>query len=958
MSLLASFRTALNLAATATLVAAVSLGAGAAMVINEIHYDPQDKTHRTEFIELLNASEAEVDLSNWKLANAVEFTFPAGTLVPAQRLVVVAGGPADFQTAFGFAPLGPWTGRLKHGGAHIELHDAGGVLRDEVEYGAGFPWPTGAHGDGASMELISASLDNNLGGSWRSSGSTGAVAKATTYIGPRDLQWRFRKGTNEASMPTNAWRQVDFIEDDTWQTAQTSIGFGDNDDNTDLSKPPWGLPVPMQTNYISLYLRHPFTIPEGSLPTRLHLRVQIEDGCVVWVNGQEVAPRLHMRDKLEKPFDAGTTGRPPGATLHKGISGGKPVWEDLFIPARNAGLRAGTNVVAIHAFNSTLTGAGMSIDCQVIGEAADPTPGAPNTSLALNAPPQVRQVNHSPQQPRTGAPVVITAKVTDPDGVTAVSLAYQVVDPGTYIRKSDPDYASLWTMAAMSDDGRNGDAAAGDGVFSATLPPELQTHRRLIRYRILATDSAGNSVQVPYADDPQPNFAYFTYDGVPPWSGAVLPGDPGPQGRLHTFTTDVTASLPVYHLIASETDVVNSQYNNAYDTVPMWGTLVYGDQVLDHITFNNRGEFSTYVSGKNKWRIHLNNTHEILVRDNYGRPFSQTRRILNLNGGACPWAPLNRGMAGIEECISYRMYELLGAPASHTHYISFRVIDNVVEAADPLAMVEDATFPGLAQGQYSGDLWGLYLVIEEPDGAFLDERDMPDGNTYKIQGGGSGTGNKKNQGPTQPATTADWDSFASLSASGQKEGWWRTNLNLQAYYGFRIASRIVGNVDMREGWNHYFYHHPDGHWAPIPWDLDMMFIGRTHWSASGAITQDGCVGVPALAIEKRNRAREVLDLLLSDLSPNGGQVGQLVDEYAQLVHPAGGASPGPTWTGLFGTIIPARGAIRRYTRISITRGTSTTRRSRPTGPWGVPTLAGSGLRITWGMRSSRIPCAT
>ena len=82
---------------------------------------------------------------------------------------------------------------------------------------------------------------------------------------------------------------------------------------------------------------------------------------------------------------------------------------------------------------------------------------------------------------------------------------------------------------------------------------------------------------------------------------------------------------------------------------------------------------------------------------------------------------------------------------------------------------------------------------------------------------------------------------------------------------------------------------------PIPWDLDMMFVGRTHQSASGAITQDGCLGVAVLAIEKRNRAREVLDLMLSDRSPQGGQVGQLVDEYAQIVNPSGQAT---TWADL------------------------------------------------------------
>lgn len=865
---------------------------GAAVVINEIHYAPADKTKPTQFVELLNTGSQSVDLSGWQFREAITYVFPAGTSLPAGGFVVVAGTPAAFQTAYGFAPLGPWTGALRRGGSHIELRDASGALVDEVSYRPGFPWPADAHGEGSSIELIHPGLDNDLGGSWRSSGSATYIAQSTTYIPAQDVAWRFRKGISEASDPTNAWRQIEFVEDSTWQTAQTSIGFGDNDDKTDLSKEPWNQPLTMQSNYISLYLRHAFVVPSGPLPTRLHLKVTVEDGCIIWINGREVNPRLHMRDKLEKPFDAGVPGRPLGATQHRAVAAGKPVVEDVFVPAAAAGLVTGTNLIAIHVFNSLIGGTGVSIDCQVIGEATEPSPGAANRSLIANAPPQIRQVDHSPSAPVAGVSELITAKVTDPDGVAEVTLSYQVVEPGNYYRIIDPAYQTNWVKVVMTDDGKGGDLVAQDGTYSVVLPPEVQVHRRLVRYRIAAVDRLGQSVGVPYADDPEPNFAYFVYNGVPGWAGAVRPGDAGPQGVVQSFPPSLLGSLPVYHLIARQADVVASQYDSGSDTVPMWGTLVYDGRVYDHITFNNRGEFSTYVSGKNKWRVHFNNTHEFQARDNYGRPYSQTWDDFNLNGGSSPWIAANRGMCGIEECISFRMYELLGVPSSRTHYISFRVIDNAVEAADPTATVQDGTFPGAGKGQYSGDLWGLYLVTESPDGSFLDERGLPDGSVYKIEGGGTGTGNKKNQGPTHPATNADWDTFSSASARTQTEAWWRTNLDLQVYYGFRLASRIVGNVDMRAGWNHYFYHHPNGRWLPIPWDMDMMFVGRTHQSASGVITQDACVesgstNLNVLKIEKRNRARELLDLLLSDRSPTGGQVGQLVDEYAQIVNPSG-----------------------------------------------------------------------
>lgn len=870
----------------------IPFSAHGTMVINEILYAPVDRTKPTQFIELLNAGGQSEDLSGWEFTDAVQYVFPPNTVVASGGLVVVAADPVIFAGVYGFTPLGPWSGALKRGGANIQLRDKQHQLIDEVHYQAGFPWPTHAHGDGSSIELINPSLDNNLGGSWRSSGATNYTPNSVVYIPFQDTQWRFRKGTSEASDPTNAWRQIEFREDDSWLTAQTSIGFGDNDDKTDLSKDPWDLPFPMQTNYISLYLRHAFVIPEGKVPTQLHLRVIIEDGCVLWVNGHEVNPRLHMKDKLEKPFNAGVPGGVNGAITHRALSGGKPVIENVFISAVAAELHAGTNMLAIHAFNSTLTGTGVTVDCSAIGEVAQATPGKQNAAFSSVPPPVIRQVAHDPAQPAHGVPVQITAKITDAAGIAGASLSYQVVEPGSYIRQADPSYATNWISIAMKDDGSGGDATSGDGIFTVTMDPSIQVHRRLIRYRISATNTLGSSITVPYDDDPSPNFAYFVYDGVPGWSGAFRPGATGPQGVVQSFPPSLMNSLPVYHLIANETDVIRSQYDNTYDGVAMPGTLVYEGVVYDHINFYNRGEFSTYVSGKNKWRVRLNNTHELQARDNYGRAFDQTWSEFNMNGGSCPWIAANRGMGGIEECISFRMYELLGVPSPSTHYISLRVIDNAVEAADPTATVKDATFPGNGLGQYSGDLWGLYLVTESPGGSFLDERGLPDGNVYKIEGGGSGTGNKKHQSATQPTSTLDWDRFASSSSTSQKESWWRTNLDMSAYYNFRLGSRIVGNVDMRNGWNHYFYHNTNGLWSPIPWDLDMMFVGRTHQSASGAITQDNSMSVTNLAIEKRNRARELLDLMVSDVSTNGGQVGQLVDEYAQIVHPKGQAQ---TW---------------------------------------------------------------
>lgn len=419
----------------------------------------------------------------------------------------------------------------------------------------------------------------------------------------------------------------------------------------------------------------------------------------------------------------------------------------------------------------------------------------------------------------------------------------------------------------MIDDGENGDAAAGDSVFSVTVPKSVQRHRALVRYRIRVEDSLGNQVILPYADDQQPNFTYFCYNGVPAWNGSNRV-----NGKKETFPSRVMKSLPTYHLIANATDVTNSQYNSSFDAAHFNGTLVYDGTVYDHIEFRNRGEFSTYVSGKNKWRLYFNRTRGLRARDNYGRKYAQPKKTINLNGCASPWMPVNRGMAGMEEAIGFKLYNLADGLAPETHFVHFRVIDGVNEAPT-----------GSQTSQYEGDLWGLYLCVEHTDSRFLEDHSLPDGNVYKIEGG---NGDKRNQGPTQSSTSSDWNSFRSGYGRSQSLQWWRDNLHLPTYYTFRCVNRIISNVDIREGWNKVFYHHPDGHWYPVPWDLDMLIIPETHWQ--GSINIERCLSRhKVLNIEFKNRARELIDLLLDDATPTGGQIGQFIDEHARFINPPG-----------------------------------------------------------------------
>jgi hypothetical protein len=184
-----------------------------------------------------------------------------------------------------------------------------------------------------------------------------------------------------------------------------------------------------------------------------------------------------------------------------------------------------------------------------------------------------------------------------------------------------------------------------------------------------------------------------------------------------------------------------------------------------------------------------------------------------------------------------------------------------------------------AKDQFAGDLWGLYVALGDMEPKLLADRKLDDGLTVSIQ-----TGVKH-----APKKMADpdkvWEKFISAARSNPKEEWWRENLDLPAYFSFHAMNRLLGNVDLRPDGNHGYYRRPDGRWAPVPWDNDMMFVPRTH--QPGYIDAAACLKHPAIALEYRNRAREILDLFAADGSERGGQVGQLAADLGAALTPKG-----------------------------------------------------------------------
>ncbi len=476
--------------------------------------------------------------------------------------------------------------------------------------------------------------------------------------------------------------------------------------------------------------------------------------------------------------------------------------------------------------------------------------------LILSAP--VPEIQHEPKLPQPDTAVVVTAKL--PAGTKSATLKLQVVPAGKYIRKADAEYEKTWTEQPMTDDGKNGDAKANDGIFTAIVPKEVQKHRYLIRYRVTYLGADEKKVQRPAADAECPNFAYWCDTGPAEWSGAQVPG----KTAKHTYTSAFLNTMPTMHLIAKADDVAKSQWDGQFYKKKFPGTVVYRGEVYDHIQFNNRGQGSTYASGKNKWGVKFSNSHKILMVDQDGTPFPHTCDSLNLNpGGSTPHLPIHRGITGVDEVLSMKAYRLAGVPSPSVMWMQWRVVTGAEEVN-----VKD---------QYAGDLWGLYVVVAEMKPDMLSSIGLVDGLTVSSQSG------VKHTPKGMMGADKTWEAFLNGMRSNPKESWWRENLDLRAYYSFHALNRLLGNVDLRPDGNHGYYRHPDGHWSPIPWDNDMMFVPRHH--QPGHIEAIACLNQEKLQIEYRNRARDFLDLYVADRSPTGGQLAQHMADMTKAIQP-------------------------------------------------------------------------
>jgi len=313
------------------------------VVITEIMYNPAGDDESLEYVELYNEEIVPFDLGRWHFSAGIEFTFPEGTIMAPHSYLVLCKDVDAVWSAYAISNVvGPFEGRLSNSGERIELANFYGAVVRRVMYSDRYPWPAAADGTGHSLSLREIYLPSDdfqswaissvVGGTPGAPNGSGQVVKGNFLVASGE-EWRYLKGTSEASKPIDAWRNLSF-DDSSWSSGATPFGFGFLNCATLLDD--------MRGRYVSVFMRKKFLADDPGAVTTLLLRIDYEDGFVAYLNGVEIARRM-----LGNPGDTVYYSTP--AEVHEA---GLP--QAIDISDHISLLAPGLNVLSIQGHNSSL----------------------------------------------------------------------------------------------------------------------------------------------------------------------------------------------------------------------------------------------------------------------------------------------------------------------------------------------------------------------------------------------------------------------------------------------------------------------------------------------------------------------------------------------------------------------------------------------------------------------------
>lgn len=734
--------------------------ASPSVVINEIFYHPISDDSREEFVELHNPGSAAVDVSGWAFTDGITYTIPQGRSIPARGYLVIARDAAHLLALnpglSSATVVGDFDGKLSNSGERLTLArpvQAGNgitpmVTVETVEYGTGGRWGRWADGGGSSLERCDPHSPADAPVSWTDSDESRSAG---------------------------------------WTTIETT-GVLDNGGST--------------PNYLHVMmlgagecLIDDVQVFAQGVTANLVANSTFEGGLQGWVVlGNHVRSSLESGEGYEsgKCLRVRASGRgDTGANQVRVILGNSTVLR----PGTTATIRAkvrwlkGFPEVLLRLRGNYLEATGRLSLPESCG-----TPGGPNNSFAGNVGPAIAGVAHYPALPAGDSQVRVMARVQDPDGISSVSLNYRV-DPATQT-----------AAVVMHDDGTAGDAVAGDGVYSALLPP--QQYGALVAFHVTASDAAGVPVQ------------------------SMFPANAPARECLVRFGELMPASsFGTYRLWLTAATVTTWRNRPILSNEELDGTFVYGNQ---RVVYNAGGRYSG-----SPWH-----------QGSYSSPISTGTLALSMPGdnpvlGTTSFnkvhvpgnTPGDDATLQCEET-AYWMAKQMGFHANHQRYVimyvnGIRRGQLMEDTQVPAGEVLDERFPGDSDGPlYKLNGWYEY---EPGTGPTLSHTLLSwcTLNNYTTTGGAKKLASYRwNWSPRSEAETAnDYTELFRLIDAANSYNTPQYVQNLRGHADIDQWLRIfalqhaVGNWDSfgnRNAQNMYAYKPSQDRWKLLIWDFNIV----------------------------------------------------------------------------------------------------------------------------------------
>ncbi|MGZ4973378.1 MAG: SGNH/GDSL hydrolase family protein [Limisphaerales bacterium] len=163
------------------------------------------------------------------------------------------------------------------------------------------------------------------------------------------------------------WSQLNF-DDSTWSQGAGRLGYGTNGVTTTI-----GYGTNSSTKNITTYFRHSFVVSDSVTYTNLNVRLNREDGAVVWLNGQELYRANLPTGAISNQTKALALVSPGGDDSNTYFSTNLPI----------TSLPAGTNVIGVEIHRNNPSGTALSFDLELFGKGVPVPP--PTLSFASTA---------------------------------------------------------------------------------------------------------------------------------------------------------------------------------------------------------------------------------------------------------------------------------------------------------------------------------------------------------------------------------------------------------------------------------------------------------------------------------------------------------------------------------------------------------------------------------------------